>query len=112
MSLDIDLYFDVPGLEEKHYVWDGNITHNCGRVAWAAGIYEAMWRPEELGLELAGDLAPLLSAGLWAMETWPAHFQQFEPSNGWGTLEQFIPFVREYLEACRRYPSAKVSTWR
>jgi hypothetical protein len=29
-----------------HDVYDGNITHNLGRMADMAGIYYALWRPD------------------------------------------------------------------
>ena len=41
MSLDIDLIETSP-----HSVFDANITHNLGKMAGEAGIYEALWHPE------------------------------------------------------------------
>lgn len=43
MSLDIYLESSDPS-----FWWSANVTHNLGKMAAAAGIYEAMWRPEEL----------------------------------------------------------------
>lgn len=34
--------------EESNEVYSANITHNLGRMAAEAGIYEALWRPGEL----------------------------------------------------------------
>ena len=35
--------------EAPPYVWHGNITHNLARMAQAAGVYEALWTPMDMG---------------------------------------------------------------
>lgn len=99
-------------VEESTRVWDGNITHNLNRMAKAAGIYEAMWRPEEIQIERAVQVLPLLRAGLAQLEAEPDKFKAFNPPNGWGDYDGLVEFVRDYIKACERWPDAKVSTWR
>jgi hypothetical protein len=77
-------------------------------MALEAGIYEALWRPEEIGIEKAGDLIPLLESGLSKLKADPAEFSKYNAANGWGLYEHFVPFVEKYLEACREYPDATV----
>lgn len=102
---------DLPGGDDE-YVFDANITHNLGKMASEAGIYEACWRPEEIGAKYAKDIAPLLEKGLADMKARPSHFEQFNSPNGWGMYEHFVPWVERYLEACRAYPDAEVSVSR
>ena len=89
-------------------VYDANITHNLGRMADAAGIYQACWRPEEIGVTKAGQLAPLLRVGLEALRADPERFRAFDAPNGWGTYDQFVPWVERYLAACEVHPDADV----
>lgn len=93
-------------------VYRANITHNLGKMADAAGIYKPLWRPEEIGATKARDLIEPLSAGLAKLMADPEHFKQFNAANGWGLYEHFVPFVKDYLDACRRFPDANVSTSR
>lgn len=88
--------------------YTANITHNLGRMAEAAGIYQHLWRPEELGLHLANDLIKPLERGLAALKTEPERFRQFDAPNGWGKYEQFVLFVENYLAACRESPDATI----
>jgi len=45
-------------------VFHRNITHNLGKMANAAGIYEALWRPEEIGITQAKQLIDPIMIGL------------------------------------------------
>lgn len=109
MSLDISLYYDVVDCDEKHNVYSANITHNLNTMAEAAGIYKALWRPEELSeVSYAGDLVPLLEAGLEKLESNPVIFKEYNPANGWGSYELLVEFVKGVLNACRDYPKSKL----
>lgn len=107
MSLDVYLT-DDSGAE----LFSANITHNLGRMAEAAGIYKHLWRPDEIGITKARDLIEPVAAGLALMVTEPARFKAFDAANGWGRWEHFVPWVAEYLEACRKYPDADVTVSR
>lgn len=107
MSLDVYL------LETKEVeVYKANITHNLGEMAREAGIYQHLWRPEELHITKAKDLIIPLQLGLEKLKKSPAHFKQFDAKNGWGTYEHFVPFVEKYLEACQTNPEATVMACR
>lgn len=102
MSLDVEL------LNDGSYVYDANITHNLGKMADEAGIYECLWRPDEIGITTAAELIEPLRAGLHKLVERPSHFEQFDSPNGWGLYIHFVPFVSRYFEACVNNPSALV----
>ena len=107
MSLDIDLT-DVDG----NVVFSYNITHNLGRMAREAGIYEQLWRPDEYGLHKAKQISASLTAGLMWLVSRPQHYKTFNPESGWGSYEGFVKFVVEYLIACREHPEATIQVSR
>lgn len=90
-------------------VFEYNITHNLGEMADAAGIYGALWRPDENGITKASQLIEPLEKGLARLRESPEHFKQYNPSNGWGDYAGLVRFVEAYLQACRKWPSAEVS---
>ena len=94
--------------ERTEYFW-ANITHNLGRMAEEAGIYEACWHPDRIGAVKAADLINPLAAGLAALVADPQRFTKLNPSNGWGDYDGLIRFVDLYLSACRDYPHADIN---
>ena len=107
MSLDVSLT-----AMKLTVVFDWNITHNLGAMAREAGIYEALWRPEEVGINYAHQLMVPLAAARLALITEPEHFRKFAPENGWGTYEGLLEFVEKYMEACIENPDAEVRAYR
>lgn len=136
MSLDVTLY------RNYHVTYDGgktlepqreclytdNITHNLGKMADAAGLYEALWRPyrlkegynipendyqaeykfEEDNPVKANEIIPIIEKGLVDMIARPKYYETFNSSNGWGMYEHFLPFIVRYLEALKKYPESFV----
>jgi hypothetical protein len=96
----------------RETVHDANITHNMGRMAEAAGIYEHLWRPDEIGVTKAGQLVGPLRAGLARLKADPERFEKFNPENKWGDYGALVRFVEKYLIACEEYPDADVSVSR
>ena len=90
------------------YVYEANITHNLNKMADAAGIYQHLWCPDELGITLAEQLIEPLREGLAKLTSNPALYKAHNPANGWGDYEGLLGFVTRYLEACIRYPYATV----
>lgn len=91
---------------ESGCVYSDNITHNLNTMASEAGIYKHLWRPEELNITIAKELIEPLEMGLVELETNPKKYKQFNPSNGWGDFNGLIEFVKNYLDACVKYPDA------
>ena len=103
MSLDVYLEKVQPT-----QVYAANITHNLGEMAEAAGIYKALWRPEEVGITKAHQLIDPLMAGLMRLRADPARFRSLNPDNGWGSYDGLVEFVARYLDACASDPDADV----
>ena len=102
MSLDVSLY------DDNVEIYSRNITHNLNKMAQAAGIYQHLWRPEELAITYARDLIIPLQEGLSLLVRERARFEAYNSANGWGLYEHFIPFVADYLAACARHPDARI----
>ena len=103
MSLGVSLMRRMPT-----EVYTANITHNLNHMAKAAGIYEALWQPEEIGITEAWQLIAPLTDGLWFLKSDPERFKKFDSPNGWGMYVHFVPFVENYLEACKENPGATI----
>jgi hypothetical protein len=97
---------------DEQECYHANITHNLARMAQEAGVYEALWRPEEVGIERGADLIASLRNGLATLQSDPERFMPLSPVNGWGTYEILMRFIADYLAACERYPSARVDVSR
>lgn len=93
-------------------VYSRNITHNLTQMADCAGLYKCLWRPDEIGIALAGDLIAPLTDGLARLQSAPDQFKPLNPRNGWGDYEGLVAFVADYLAACKMHPTATVSVWR
>ena len=98
--------------KETEVLYQANITHNMCEMAEHAGIYMALWRPEEIGITKASQLVKPLQDGIELMKSDPDCFKKFNPSNGWGSYDIFIKWVERYLSACKQYPDADVSVSR
>jgi hypothetical protein len=107
MSLDITLMVVKP--VEVH---NTNITHNLSKMAEAAILYKPLWRPEELCIQWAYELAPLLEQGISTLEADPDYFRQYNPENGWGDYDVFVSSLKNLLQACKENPDAKVECCR
>lgn len=103
MSLDVRLTTEV---------YSANISHNLSKMAREAGIYEVLWRPDELGIISAEQLIGPLSEGLAKLTQNPEHYKQFDSPNGWGLYIHFVPFVSKYLAACIANPEAQINVSR
>jgi hypothetical protein len=136
MSLDVIIYkkkwtsYDEGKTLEREdeLLYDANITHNLGGMAYKAGIYEALWRPHRLrdGYDISEDdhkaewefedsceikttdITDIIERGLADLKARPEYFKKFDSPNGWGLYKNFVPFVEKYLEALKMYPDAIV----
>lgn len=102
MSLDVWLQV---GEEE---VYGANITHNLNKMADVAGLYQHVWRPDENGIVYAHQLTLVLSKGLVELLSKPNVYKEYDDTNGWGTYNDFVPWIAKYLAACCEFPQATV----
>ena len=98
--------------EEQEMLHDANITHNLTEMANRAGIYKALWRPDEIGAKYAKDIVEIVEKGLGDLKARPEYFEKFNSSNGWGTYEHFVPFVSDYLDALKENHDSEIRTGR
>lgn len=118
--MSLDVYLTVPNPEAcnaacEHctvsptlVVYDCNITHNLNRMADVAGIYKALWHPEEVGIKKAKDMIRPLSEGVWFLKNNPETCKKLNQANGWGSYDDFVPWVERLLAECREHPNADV----
>ena len=99
-------------VSDDNELYHRNITHNLNTMADKAGIYNELWRPDEIGISVAKDLIEPLREGLHRLKSDPEYYQQFNPENGWGSYDTLIRFVSDYLDACYMYKDAKVEVSR
>lgn len=103
--MSLDFYLQQKGEE----VFSRNITHNLGKMADKAGIYEVLWHPEgKLGITKAKECIPFLQKGLVYLVSNRVECELLNTPNGWGMYEHFVPFVTAVLTACCDYPKADV----
>jgi len=136
MSLDVSLYrkYHVSYDEgktlepQREEVYGANITHNLGKMAGEAGIYEALWRPyqlkegynipeddydaeyefEEANPVRAHEIIEIIEKGLADMKARPKHYEKFNSPNGWGMYHNFVPWIEKYLKALKEFPESQV----
>ena len=128
MSLDVYLK-DPTSTYDTTELFSSNITHNLWTMAGKAGMYEALWRPHRL-IEWynipekdydaeyefekqqkikASFIIPYLEKWLKDMKKRRKYYEKFNSSNGWGMYEHFIPWIEEYLEACKQFPNSIIN---
>ncbi len=93
-------------------IYHKNITHNLAPMAKELGVYQMLWRPEEIGITKAKQLIDVLKGALYTLLSEPERFKKFNPANGWGDYDGFVIFVSEYLAACIADPDATVEAER
>jgi hypothetical protein len=107
--MSLDVYLEK---FQRCTIYSRNMTHNLNKMAEAAGIYQHLWRPDELHIETAGQLIEPLKQGLARLLADPAKYRRFNPKNGWGKYENLVEFVQDYLAACKSDPNALVTVSR
>lgn len=61
--------------------------------------------------ETASECLPALRRAVEAMEAAPADYEALNPPNGWGDYEGALEYLRRFVAACERSPSATVEGW-
>ena len=109
--MSLNIWLDKPAVEEMT-VFDANITHNLGKMADEANIYDVLWRPEDHEITHAWQLIEPLRSAVKEMKEDPDRFKKHNPDNGWGTYKDFLPWLERLLEACLESPGATIHTSR
>ena len=85
-----------------------NITHNLNNMAKAVGLYEVLWRPEEIGITTAFQMIVPLEKAIDELVANPDKYKALNPPNGYGSYEDFVSFCRSVLDNCHKYPDAVI----
>lgn len=102
MSYDVYLEVDAGGPEPVKAYWRNHTSNTA-----------VMWR--EAGCDIAdfegagaGTFSVALASAIADIEARPDHYAQWNPENGWGSVETTLAFLRDLSDACENYPAAKV----
>lgn len=107
MGLDIELKEVKPCT-----IWAIGITHNLTAMAEAAGLYECMWRPEEISITLANQMIHPLQCGIAVMAQHKEKLKKMNPENAFGSYDILLSVAQRYLAACVENPNAEVEVSR
>ena len=123
---DMDVSNVVEYEELSKVVFVTGLPHTLRSLAWEVKLYEALWRPHMLYTEedfntkeeeeafedsldiRAESLINVLQNGLNLLREREKEVRPFAPKIGVGTYEQLVETVASYLEACQKYPFARV----
>ena len=89
-----------------------NLTHNLTSMAVESGVYTCVWRPEELDITKASEMIVFLKYGIDKLKSDPQKFMKYNPSNGFGSYENLLDTLVNYLLACEQNPTATISVSR
>lgn len=84
-------------------VYKDNITGNVFPMWKKANIDKLIYTYEPL---LARDMIGPLEDGLEVMLADREGFEKLNPSNGWGSYDGVVRFLKRLIAACREYPDA------
>lgn len=104
MGLDISLNDGEIVLHEQ------NITHNLGKMAEKLGIYTILWGHKRVAN--AGKIVEPLTQAIDKMKSCPDEYRQFDASNGYGTYDDFLPWLIELRNNCENYPESSIECYR
>ena len=108
--MSLDIYIANPQSGAENFEW--NITHNLGRMADELGIWHVLWHPENLGIDVAGDMIQHLEPAYTKLTVFGEYYDQFAPANGWGNRQNLFELVDALLRYARRYPECHVTVSR
>ena len=87
---------------------DVNITHNLNKMADAIGLYEVLWKPDEIGITYAFQMIPFLEKGIKKLKENPEKYKTFNAPNGYGKYEDLVRFCDSVLHWCNKYPDSVI----
>lgn len=106
MSSDISIHVVHPdGYSSSFEV--GNMTSNCNRMLIAACGVSMGWF-DKVSCEKA---MPILRHAWQNMKRNPKVYRQLQAENGWGTYDQFMPFLTRFYVMTRLHRTGVISNW-
>lgn len=109
--MSADWWFEIPDVEERPS-W--NVTYNLSPMLWDAGWQWPdgwTWSTQYLEGVKAADIGEKAMYVLRNLEADPEKYRAMNPENGWGDYDGLVRVWRDFVEAIRKYPEAKVGVW-
>lgn len=102
--------WDISLINNNQEVFDTNITRNLSDMICAANLFQVLYEPSSMGASRAKDITPALEEGIRELENYPEHFEGFEISTRRksGSYQQLVKHLRDYHQACVKYPDALI----
>lgn len=88
-------------------VFNRSLTHNMLEMATHAGLYDAVWRPDNISATIALHLIEPLTMGLIELTVNKKIHETYTHPKG-GNIDMITKHVAMYLRACRENPTAKI----
>lgn len=105
MSYDVSFSAKLEGCETYVSVGGGyNYTCNMGEAIRKANK-QGLGIPDFNGKK-ASDVLPVLKEIITNFVTDTKEYRQYEPSNGWGSIETCLEFLLWFKGNCEEYPTA------
>lgn len=104
MSYDIDVTVDH-GDGYTTTVYDGEITFNVRTMLVEAGLPDSLRSLDSL---TAAEAQDQVYEAWKELRTRPSHYRPLQASNGWGTYDQLVPWIKELYIALRTHPRGVV----
>ena len=93
-------------------VYTTSVHNNFNLLIESLGIYQHLWRPDELNITHARQLIAPLESALENLEFNKEKYRKHEPPGMCGKIELFIIFLKNLLESCKQHPNATISVCR
>jgi len=97
--MSMSIYLECEHCDQT--VYEANITHNLAKIALELGIYDCLWGDEAV---YADELIQPLTEAIRLMTVKPDDYRIHDAPNGWGTMDQFLPWCTKLLEQCTKHP--------
>jgi hypothetical protein len=105
VSWGVDIVIDhADGYQTFVHVVDGH-TYNLSPMWRKAGVYQTS---HDLDGRNAGQLAPILTAGLIDALRHRKEYEELNPSNGWGDYEGFVEILLRFTQLAWEHPTGTV----
>lgn len=104
MSYDVSFKAKLEGVDQWVYVgadWINHTSNTAAMIKEVCGSYPSEWDGKK-----CADMYPVLMQGISLLNLHPQRYRQFEPDNGWGTVETTIDFLQKIADTCDKYPTA------
>jgi hypothetical protein len=87
-------------------LFEANVTYNVGRMLRRAGIHPRLMdgMKPDIAVEVIGNAVSVMVENR-------EYFRQFEPDNGWGTVETTLKALTELYHYLQKCPEHYIVRW-